>query len=83
MLPANIIPTGYISEQLWRHVCPKLRRQILRVLSRSDVVGHDVWEVFNLLRRYDEDELAYEFRQEVFDMLDWRREFGDWPPCDE
>ena len=72
--------TMFITDYIWRRVSPETRRQILRVLSRSDVVGEFVGNVCNDLRARGEYELAAELLEEVEYLRDYKREWGVLPP---
>ena len=72
--------TVFISSYLWRRISRELRRAILRVLSRKEIVGEFVANVCNDLRVRGEYELAAQLIAEVEYLRDYKREWGVLPP---
>ena len=72
--------TVFISSYLWRRISRELRRAILRVLSRKEIVGEFVGNVCNDLRIRGEYELAAELLEEIEYLKNYKREWGVLPP---
>ena len=72
--------TVFISNYIWRRISPEIRRQILRVLSRSDVVGSFAANVCNDLRARGEHVLAANLLAEIDYLREYKMRWGVLPP---
>ena len=70
----------YISTYIWRRISRELRRAILRILFRRDVVGRYVSAVVNDLDIRGQGDLADALLEEVEYLRDYKRQWGVLPP---
>ena len=70
----------FISNYIWRRISPAIRRQVLAVLPRGEVVGAFAANVCNDLRMRGEYVLADNLLAEIDYLREYKREWGVLPP---
>ena len=72
--------TTYISDYLWRRIAPEVRRAVLNVLPKEDVVGRYVANIVSDLYLRGEYDVANDFVSEIKYLMNYKKEWGVLPP---
>ena len=60
------VDTVYISHRLYRELSHDLRKRLLKVINKKDIVQRQVGHATDLLHNLGEDELSYELQEEIY-----------------
>ena len=72
--------TTFLTDYIWRRVSPEIRRQVLAVLPRAQVVGRYAGNVHNDLRIRGEHVLADNLLAEIDYLREYKQRWGALPP---
>mgnify|MGYP005858204501 CR=1 FL=1 len=72
--------TTYISDYIWRRIAPEVRRAVLNVLPRNEVVGQYVATIVSDLHLRGEYEVANDLLAEIKYLKNYKKEWGVLPP---
>ena len=70
----------YLTDYIWRRIAPEVRRAVLNVLPREEVVGQYVAIVVNDLCIRGEHEVANDFIAEIRYLKNYKQRWGVLPP---
>ncbi len=60
------VDTVYISHRLYKELSRDLRKRLLKVINKKDIVQNQVGNVTDLLHNLGEIELCYELQEEIY-----------------
>ena len=70
----------YLSDYIWRRIAPEVRRAVLNVLPRNEVVGQYVANIISDLYIRGEYEVANDLLAEIKYLKNYKKEWGVLPP---